>query len=188
VPTRSTSERVHRCSCANPECVHRCTHSTPECVHYCTRSTPECVHYCTRLTSECVHHCTRSTPECVQYCTRSTSECVQYCTRSTPECVHHCTCSTSECAHPLISFRMLPHTLQNCRPNPDYAPLAMSYAIMLRDAFKITTDARSMTCIASLSATPQPYPELPCVLQMPSLATCRCLFLGYKEALESGRP
>ncbi|GFR42776.1 hypothetical protein Agub_g3738 [Astrephomene gubernaculifera] len=43
--------------------------------------------------------------------------------------------------------------IENCRPDPDYAPLPINYAEMLRDAFKSTTEARAMRCIASLSKT-----------------------------------
>ena len=65
-------------------------------------------------------------------------------------------------------------SLQNCRPDPDYAPLAQDYAEMLRDAFKNTTDARSMRCIASLSKS---YPAtLPDAEKRPGDAK-----LGYNQ-------
>ncbi len=47
----------------------------------------------------------------------------------------------------------LPYLTQNCRPDPDYAPLPLNYAEMLRQAFKTDTDALQMKCIASLSKT-----------------------------------
>ncbi|KAJ9534954.1 hypothetical protein QJQ45_029611, partial [Haematococcus lacustris] len=43
--------------------------------------------------------------------------------------------------------------MENCRPEEEFGPLPINYSNMFRSAFKASTDARSLRCIASLSRT-----------------------------------
>ncbi|KAL6753333.1 hypothetical protein V8C86DRAFT_3028810 [Haematococcus lacustris] len=43
--------------------------------------------------------------------------------------------------------------IENCRPEEEFGPLPINYSNMFRSAFKASTDARSLRCIASLSRT-----------------------------------
>jgi hypothetical protein len=54
---------------------------------------------------------------------------------------------------PLTDAPAITTSTQNCRPDCDHAALPIDYAEMLRDAFKTSTGASSMKCIASLSKT-----------------------------------